>query len=54
MASMTATAQPLLDEIVANDLESRTLAEARDALLPKLLSGEVHIYYDSVPAVSGG
>jgi type I restriction enzyme S subunit len=32
---------PFLDTIRANDKQSRTLAEVRDLLLPKLLSGEV-------------
>jgi len=32
---------PLIERVVANNLESRTLAATRDALLPKLLSGEV-------------
>jgi type I restriction enzyme, S subunit len=34
---------PLVEQIVSNSLESRTLAETRDALLPKLLSGEVRV-----------
>jgi len=35
--------QPLIDRQVANELESRTLAELRDTLLPKLISGELRI-----------
>lgn len=35
--------QPLYDRIVANKLESRALAETRDFLLPKLMSGEVRV-----------
>ncbi len=34
---------PLLDRIVANVWESRTLAELRDTLLPKLISGEIRV-----------
>ncbi len=34
---------PLYDEIVVNLQQSRTLAAIRDALLPKLLSGEVRV-----------
>jgi type I restriction enzyme S subunit len=34
-------AEPLIDRQIANATESRTLAAIRDALLPKLLSGEV-------------
>ena len=35
--------QPLIDRIIANIHESRTLAALRDALLPKLLSGELRV-----------
>jgi type I restriction enzyme S subunit len=35
--------QPLLDRILSNHGESRTLATLRDTLLPKLLSGEITI-----------
>ena len=35
--------QPMLDRIVANCHESRTLAALRDTLLPKLISGEVRV-----------
>lgn len=34
---------PILDQIVANRLENRRLSELRDALLPKLMNGEVEI-----------
>jgi type I restriction enzyme, S subunit len=34
---------PLFNRQIANDLESRTLAAARDLLLPKLMSGEVRV-----------
>ncbi|MCP5540245.1 MAG: restriction endonuclease subunit S [Akkermansiaceae bacterium] len=33
--------QPILDRILSNHAESRTLATLRDTLLPKLLSGEL-------------
>ncbi len=36
-------AQPLIDRIVAASAETRTLAEARDYLLPRLMSGEVQV-----------
>ena len=36
-------AQPLLEKAEANRIESRTLATIRDALLPKLLSGETRV-----------
>lgn len=38
-----AVVEPLLDLLRANLLESQTLAELRDTLLPKLLSGEVRV-----------
>lgn len=34
---------PMLDQIVKNRLQSRTLSSIRDALLPKLLSGEIRV-----------
>ena len=42
-AEFTATIRPMIDRIIANIHESRTLAELRDALLPKLLSGELRL-----------
>ncbi len=36
-------ATPMIDRIAANLRESRTLAELRDTLLPKLLSGEITV-----------
>jgi type I restriction enzyme S subunit len=35
--------EPLLNKHIANRLESRTLGSLRDALLPKLLSGELRV-----------
>ena len=37
------TVSPIFRRILANIQESRTLAALRDALLPKLLSGEVRV-----------
>lgn len=34
---------PILDQIVANRLENRRLAELRDTLLPKLMNGEIEV-----------
>ena len=42
-AEFTDLIRPMIDRIIANIHESRTLAELRDALLPKLLSGEIRI-----------
>lgn len=35
--------KPFFEKIIANELESRTLAHTRDLLLPKLMSGEIRI-----------
>lgn len=35
--------QPLYDEIISNRIESRKLSELRDALLPRLMSGELDV-----------
>jgi type I restriction enzyme S subunit len=40
---IAAKLQPLLDRQALNDAESQTLAELRDTLLPKLLSGELRV-----------
>ena len=34
---------PLFEKILSNSLESRTLAQTRDLLIPKLLSGEIRL-----------
>jgi type I restriction enzyme S subunit len=41
--SITEKAKPLLERMNHNIAESRTLAALRDALLPKLLSGELRL-----------
>jgi type I restriction enzyme S subunit len=43
LGAMTRIMSPLLDKIIANRTQSRTLTTLRDTLLPKLLSGEVRI-----------
>ncbi|AUN94143.1 restriction endonuclease subunit S [Pseudazoarcus pumilus] len=35
--------EPLVDQAIRNELESRSLAQIRDTLLPKLISGELRI-----------
>jgi type I restriction enzyme, S subunit len=42
-ADFTEKIRPLVERIIANIHESRTLAALRDALLPKLLSGELRV-----------
>ena len=43
LADFNRVAEPLFKRIVLNKQESRTLAALRDALLPKLLSGELRV-----------
>lgn len=38
-----ALTEPLLSMIMANDIENQKLAELRDTLLPKLISGELDV-----------
>ena len=40
---MTEQMKPLIDLYIQNAVQSRTLAELRDTLLPKLISGEVRV-----------
>ena len=49
VASFTSKVAPLYAQITANLLQSRTLANLRDTLLPKLLSGELSVA--SIPKV---
>lgn len=41
LKAMDGVMSPLVEKIIANKIESRTLATIRDALLPKLMSGEI-------------
>ena len=43
MDSFTETVTPLFEQIWANEDENTKLAEGRDALLPKLMSGEIDV-----------
>ena len=43
MDSFTETITPLFDQVWANENENAKLAEVRDALLPKLMSGEIDV-----------
>jgi type I restriction enzyme S subunit len=51
-AKLSELIQPLIGRIIANIHESRTLAALRDALLPKLLSGELRVA--NVVEIGGG
>ena len=43
MEELTAQMQPIVDEIIGLKVQSRKLGELRDALLPKLMTGEVDV-----------
>jgi type I restriction enzyme S subunit len=43
IAALGKVMQPLQDQILGNLLESRTFAETRDTLLPKLMSGAIRV-----------
>lgn len=43
LTAFDAVIAPLFDQIVSNEEESRDLAETRDFLLPKLMSGELRV-----------
>jgi len=43
LKAMTHIMAPLIDQIISNRTQSRTLATIRDALLPKLLGGEINV-----------
>jgi type I restriction enzyme S subunit len=43
LRAFDAIAKPLYDRIAKNERESRTLAQIRDLLLPRLMSGEVRV-----------
>ena len=39
---------PMVEQIIHNDLESRTLAQTRDLLLPRLMSGELQLNHSDM------
>jgi type I restriction enzyme S subunit len=41
IGQMSSIIAPLIDRTIRNELESRTLAQTRDLLLPRLMSGEI-------------
>lgn len=43
IAKLGEVVAPLIDRIIRNELESRTLAQIRDLLLPRLMSGELRV-----------
>ena len=51
--AMTRIMAPVIDQIIANRIQSRTLATLRDALLPRLLSGELRAVTPEIMAEAG-
>ena len=43
LAMQTKCMQPIIDQVIVNKIEIRKLAALRDALLPKLMSGEIDV-----------
>ncbi len=43
LVEMTREIQPLIDKLISNSKQIRTLTALRDTLLPKLISGEVRV-----------
>ena len=43
LVEIDAVMKPVFEQIIANELESRRLAEIRDTLLPRLMSGELKV-----------
>lgn len=48
MHAFDAIAKPLYDRIAKNERESRTLAQTRDLLLPRLMSGQILLHPDAM------
>lgn len=46
MQKMTELMEPLIDKIISNSIQSRTLASTRDSLLPRLMSGKIRVPLD--------
>jgi type I restriction enzyme S subunit len=44
LAAFSATVAPIIDLIEANKVENSTIAQLRDLLLPKLMSGEIRLH----------
>ena len=49
MQILTTRMQPLVNELINLKVESRKLAEYRDALLPRLMSGEIDVSRIELP-----
>ncbi len=51
LEEMNETISPVIDKIIINNREIRTLENLRDTLLPKLMSGEVRVEYKKPEAL---
>ena len=43
MEKINSLMEPIFNQIISNELESRRLAALRDTLLPRLMSGELKV-----------
>jgi type I restriction enzyme S subunit len=43
LTNMDKIMNPLIEKIIINNLETQTLTNIRDTLLPKLMSGEIRV-----------
>jgi type I restriction enzyme S subunit len=43
MTTFTEIQSPIIDKIISNNNQIRTLAKMRDTLLPKLMNGEIKV-----------
>lgn len=48
LAFMDSVMQPIIDLVIANKVENKTLSTIRDTLLPKLMSGEIRVPVEEV------
>jgi type I restriction enzyme S subunit len=39
---------PIIDKIIVNNTQIKTLESLRDTLLPKLISGDIRVEYEEV------
>ena len=48
LAFMDSVMQPIIDLVIANKVENKTLSTIRDTLLPKLMTGEIRVPVEEV------
>ena len=52
LAELTNSMQPIVNQVITNKVECRKLSELRDALLPKLMSGEIDASKVDIPQLN--